>query len=189
MGGQPKGDGAGQDWIPRMYEGSQGTDPRSSQAKRISPTSRRWRPLTAALLRFRSGDSIRQRESECRHKGRDRHFSDVSKNKMRATLIIISVLIALIGIGAGFHQVIQVPPDHTLAQARLQIEDLPLREADVVRLRAMLDEGIQRNRKERRRLESRLNTIYVLQVAVGCVGICFGLYGFRRKNSPAQVQE
>ena len=69
-----------------------------SPENKLRRTSRRWRPLTAALLRFRSGDSIWQRESECRHEGRDRHFSDVRSKMFRLfTLIAMSALLVSCG--------------------------------------------------------------------------------------------
>lgn len=106
---------------------------------------------------------------------------------MRAVLISISVITLFLGVIAGFHQVIQIPPDYPVIEARREIQELSLPQSDRARLVALLDEGISRSRKERRRLESRLNVVYVLLFIVGAVGTGFGVYGFRPKNSHAEL--
>ncbi|MEO5912712.1 MAG: hypothetical protein ABIS50_00650 [Luteolibacter sp.] len=102
-------------------------------------------------------------------------------------LLIVSGIVILIGIWAGpLHVVIQVPPDSSLFQARGEFEDLPLQEADAIRLRAMIDEGIRRNRNEIKRLSSVLDSIYISLFSLGCAGLVFGIYGARSKATQAE---
>lgn len=104
---------------------------------------------------------------------------------MRAALILVSVLTILIGIWAVLGTfVIQVPPESRILEARRELGECSLPEADVDRLRKMLDQGVARSRGERRRLSEHLNSVYVLSFVVGAAGLLFGIYGGRKSGDP-----
>lgn len=104
---------------------------------------------------------------------------------MRTILIIVSCLTILLGIYAGPGSlVIQVPPESHILEAHRELGEVPLLEADVDRLRKLLDQGVDRSRRERERLSERLNSVYFLSFVVGAAGLLFGIFGGRKSVDP-----
>lgn len=103
---------------------------------------------------------------------------------MRAALITLSILTILLGIYAGpGSQVIQVPPESQILEAHRELGKVPLPEADVDRLRKLLDQGVGRSRRERERLSGHLNAVHVAAFFLGLAGLFYGIRGGKRKTA------
>ena len=101
---------------------------------------------------------------------------------MRAALIIVSCLTILLGIYAGPGSlVIQVPPESHILEAHRELGNLPLMEADVDRMRKLLEQGVGQSRREHKRLSEHLYAVYVASIIVGAAALFYGILGGKRK--------